>query len=166
MKKLGPFAFLMLLPALFGMQRPKIETYGPVEFVANNDTTERQGVPHVRGVGKIPLDFEISDTGSKIGRKLKVYVDVYELVDAKQIKHGNFVKDYIDPKTITSQQAGEVTTSFKADIPVKKGDYVFYVYLCDPDRKFRDRGQVNPKINKDKIPGAPRKMQACVAHVD
>ena len=147
------------------MQQPRVETYGKVDLVLNNDL-KQPGKPHVRGVGKIPLDFSITESGSLVGRKLKVYVVVHERLNPNSDKPGKFVKDYCDPRTITAERAGEVKSSFKASIPVNPGDYIFYVYLCDPDKRYLDRGVPIPQVDKDKIPGRERRMQACVASVE
>ena len=141
-------------------------TYGNVDFVVKNDTKTDPSFESVRSAGKISLKLEVSDIGDKVGRRLQAFVAVYERADTKTLKRGKLVKEYLDPKTLTSLEVGIAISTLDTTFPVGKGDYIVKVFLCDPDMPA-DQSRTKPPVsNPVALPGHARMMRSFIAHVD
>ncbi len=136
-----------------------------VSFVVSNSTSS-SSVPHVQGTGKIPLRLQVSDDRSnKPQRRLQVFIAVLERTDLGRIKTGALVKTFVDP-TIMRSTTPTNMQAFDLFVEVPKGDYIVYVYLCDPDRPATALKAVPRQIDLKLLPGQPVRGSAITARVD
>ena len=136
------------------------------------------GAPRVRGLSVVPPSPDRSGwhpLGSGSARRAisrGSIVAVYERPDPNSLKLGKLVKQYLDPKVLTTdkiladEQAGEVTSEVDLQFEMRKGDYLLHVFLCNPDRPVVRIAEMQTFIDTLKLPGDVKRVKLLIAHVE
>src|SRR4051794_17691524 len=105
-------------------------------FIANNNALTDTHVPQVNGNGGFPVRLNIVESGYwDKPRKLQVFVAVYTRGGAG-MRAGKFVTSVTHPDVMSTEIGKEKSLPFAMDIPLLPGDYIAYVFICDPSKDY------------------------------
>ena len=139
-----------------------------VSFKENNDTGLYKAASHVRSTGNISVNMTVTDSRIKNDRNIQIFIAIYErdMDFPSRFKRGNFIKSVVGKEIMKSEKAKPMIGQFKAEIKMQPGEYVYYVFLCDPDVPVVPKDlPINPP-DPPKIPGLPLRIKVCTATVD
>ena len=135
--------------------------------IVNNQNSPTQ-TPGVIGQGFLPLQLNIHDIGTQVGdRRLKVFVAIYLRPDPKSLDLGPLVCTYISPDAMITPAGENQTSEFSLDIPLQRGDYLYHVFVCDPDLPYKNN--LPPEVRlpaPEKFPGLPLRIKLFSAHIN
>jgi hypothetical protein len=144
-----------------------VKSHRQATFAVKNDTGESRVTPSVRANGSLPIRFDVTDDGFGRERKLQLFVAVHKRPHPNHMIPGDLVKTYLGPEAMVSPASGSRTLAATADVPLPKGEYLFYVFLCDPDYPVDKSATAVEAFKKyEEMPGRIMKAKLCVLHVD
>ncbi len=139
-----------------------------VAFEVVNNTGEHPAISHVRAKGAIPVLLNIRDGRSEPGRRLKVFISVHErdMSEPHRFKPKRFVTNVTDNTQMTSQGQNLNIQPYEKNIKLPPGNYLFYVFLCDPSKRPTASDVPANIVDTAKLPGDVIRGTVCVAIVD
>lgn len=134
-------------------------------FTIANNASSGSELPRVNGVGGFPVRLMITDSGQWTKqRKLQVFVALYEQISTSN-KVGKLLNLRTDPDVLVTEADEQSEVPFSMDIRTPPGDYVAYVFLCDPETPYTTKKHPTfPDI--EEFPGTPKMGKCVLVHVD